>query len=73
MMSRRSIDILIDLVENRMACMQVIDREDHRQFAILSQARRELQGMKAGPALVATAPRARAVAPDSVAPDAAAA
>jgi len=73
MMSRRSIDILIDLVENRMACMQVIDREDHRQFAILSQARRELQGMKAGPALVAEARRPRAVAPNTVAPDAAAA
>ena len=53
MMSRRSIDMLIDLVENRMACMQVVDREDHRQFAILSQARRELQGMKAVPAIAA--------------------
>ncbi len=50
MISRRSIDILVDLVENRMACMQVVDREDHRQFAILSQARRELQAMKAGAA-----------------------
>lgn len=67
MMSRRSIDILIDLVENRMACMQVVDREDHRQFAILSQARRELQGMKAVPALVAEARRPLRVEQDAAA------
>ena len=67
MMSRRSIDILIDLVENRMACMQVVDREDHRQFAILSQARRELQGMKAVPALVAGSRRPLPVAQDAAA------
>ena len=67
MMSRRSIDMLIDLVENRMACMQVVDREDHRQFAILSQARRELQGMKAVPAIAAGARRPLRVAPDAAA------
>ena len=67
MMSRRSIDMLIDLVENRMACMQVVDREDHRQFAILSQARRELQGMKAVPALVAEARRPPRVEQDAAA------
>jgi len=42
MMSRRSIDMMLDLIENRVACMQVIDREDHRQLAILTQARREI-------------------------------
>lgn len=47
MMSRRSIDMLLDLIENRVACMQVIDREDHRQLAILTQARRELLSMSA--------------------------
>ena len=67
MMSRRSIDMLIDLVENRMACMQVVDREDHRQFAILSQARRELQGMKAAPALVAGSRRPLPVVQDAAA------
>jgi hypothetical protein len=41
-LSRRSIDMIIDLIENRVACMQVVDREDHRQLAILTQARREL-------------------------------
>ena len=42
-LSRRSIDMLMDLIENRIACMQVVDREDHRQLAILTQARREIQ------------------------------
>ena len=41
-LSRRSIDMLMDLIENRIACMQVVDREDHRQLAILTQARREI-------------------------------
>jgi len=43
--SRRSIDMLMDLIENRIACMQVVDREDHRQLAILTQARREIMTM----------------------------
>ncbi|MBL8697412.1 MAG: hypothetical protein JNK67_03510 [Alphaproteobacteria bacterium] len=47
MLSRRSIDMLLDLIENRVACMQVIDREDHRQLAILTQARREILSMSA--------------------------
>jgi hypothetical protein len=42
MLSRRSIDMMLDLIENRVACMQVIDREDHRQLAILTQARKEI-------------------------------
>jgi hypothetical protein len=41
-LSRRSIDMLMDLIENRIACMQVVDREDHRQLAILTQARQEI-------------------------------
>ena len=48
--SRRSIDMLKDLIENRIACMQVVDREDHRQLAILTQARREIMSMASAPA-----------------------
>jgi hypothetical protein len=47
MLSRRSIDMMLDLIENRVACMQVVDREDHRQLAILTQARRELLAIRA--------------------------
>jgi hypothetical protein len=50
MISRRSIELMLDLIENRVACMQVVDREDHRQLAIMTQARRELLALKAGPA-----------------------
>jgi len=46
-LSRRSIDMLMDLIENRIACMQVVDREDHRQLAILTQARREIMTLTA--------------------------
>lgn len=47
MLSKRSIDMLLDLIENRVACMQVIDREDHRQLAILTQARKEILSLSA--------------------------
>ncbi len=47
MLSRRSIDMMLDLIENRVACMQVIDREDHRQLAILTQARKEILTLSA--------------------------
>ena len=47
MMSRRSIELMLDLIENRVACMQVVDREDHRQLAIMTQARRELLALRA--------------------------
>jgi len=44
-LSRRSVHTLLDLVENKLACMQVYDREDARELAILEQARRELAAM----------------------------
>jgi len=67
--SRRSIDMLMDLIENRIACMQVVDREDHRQLAILTQARREIMTMSSTTptAKRETAPRDDG-APDSIRP-----
>lgn len=41
-LSRRSIQTLMDLVENKLSMMQVVDREDARELAILESARREL-------------------------------
>jgi hypothetical protein len=46
MLSRRSIELMLDLIENRVACMQVVDREDHRQLAIMTQARRALLALR---------------------------
>lgn len=44
-LSRRSIQTLMDLVENKLSCMQVVDREDARELATLESARRELSTM----------------------------
>lgn len=44
-LSRRSIQALTDLVENKLSCMQVVDREDARELATLEAARRELSAM----------------------------
>lgn len=41
-LSRRSIQTLTDLVENKLSMMQVVDREDARELAVLESARREL-------------------------------
>ncbi len=35
----------MDLVENKLSCMQVVDREDARELATLEAARRELSSM----------------------------
>ena len=47
-LSRRSIHTLLDLIENKMSCMQVFDREDARELAILEHARRELVALAGG-------------------------
>lgn len=44
-LSRRSIQTLMDLVENKLSMMQVVDREDARELATLESARRELSLM----------------------------
>lgn len=44
-LSRRSIQTLMDLVENKLTSLQVVDREDARELATLEAARRELSSM----------------------------
>ncbi len=46
-LSKQSIDNLLDLVEIKLGCMQVLDRDDARELAHLEACRRELLGMKA--------------------------
>lgn len=48
-LSKRSIDTLTDLIEIKLSCIQVFDREDARELAVLEQARRELQVMSSDP------------------------
>jgi len=46
-LTRKSIETLLDLVENKLGCMEVHDREDARELAVLEKARRELLGESA--------------------------
>lgn len=41
-LTKRSVETLIDLVEIKLSCLQVIDRDDAKELAALEHARREL-------------------------------
>lgn len=44
-LSKRVVETLMDLVEIKLSCMEVYDREDSREVASLERCRRELQEM----------------------------
>ncbi|MEP4377721.1 MAG: hypothetical protein ABJ215_02530 [Alphaproteobacteria bacterium] len=46
--TKRSVETLIDLVEIKLSCIQVIDRDDAKELAALEQARRELVALVPG-------------------------
>lgn len=56
-LSQRSIETLLDLVEIKLSCLEVYDREDAREKACLENARKELSSMKGrrAPTLTAVA------------------
>jgi len=63
-LSKRVVETLIDLVEIKLSCMEVYDREDSREVAGLEQCKNELQallqnGTAAAGAVVAFAGRTR--------------
>lgn len=60
-LSQRSIETLLDLVEIKLSCLEVYDREDAREKSYLENARRELSTMK-GRRLAAVSPVARVAA-----------
>ena len=45
-LSQRSIETLLDLVEIKLSCLEVYDREDAREKSCLENVRRELSAMK---------------------------
>jgi hypothetical protein len=45
--SKRSVETLLDLVEIKLSSMQVLDREDARELALLESCRRDLLAMRA--------------------------
>lgn len=57
-LSKRSIETLVDLVEIKLSCLDVFDREDAREKACLENARRELVAMMAAKRAIAPAPAA---------------
>lgn len=46
-LSKNSIENLLDLVEIKLSCIEVIDREDARELKQLRSCRDELLGMQA--------------------------
>lgn len=44
-LTKRSIETLIDLVEIKLSCIEVFDREDQRELNLLETARRELMAL----------------------------
>ncbi len=47
-LSKRVVETLIDLVEIKLSCVEVYDREDKREIAGLESCRQELQKMIGG-------------------------
>ncbi|MHA1536102.1 MAG: hypothetical protein ACTSUD_00980 [Alphaproteobacteria bacterium] len=47
-LSKTSLETLIDLVEIRLGCVEVYDREDARELSALEQCRGELQAILDG-------------------------
>lgn len=44
-LTARTVETLLDLVENKLGCMEVYDREDARELAALEKCRRELASL----------------------------
>ena len=47
-LSKRVVETLIDLVEIKLSCVEVYDREDKREIAGLERCRQELQNLLEG-------------------------
>ena len=52
-LSRRVVETLLDLVEIKLSCMEVHDREDTREATCLEACRQELQLLLSGAATAA--------------------
>ena len=44
-LSRRSLETLIDLVENKLSCVEIFDRDDQREVVNLEHCLKELKGL----------------------------
>jgi hypothetical protein len=48
-LSKRVVETLLDLVEIKLSCIEVYDRDDSRELEMLERCRRELQELIATP------------------------
>lgn len=55
-LTKRSVETLIDLVEIKLSCLQVFDRDDAKELAALEQARCELIALVPGRAAATVVP-----------------
>lgn len=66
-LSKRTVEMLLDLIEIKISYMDVADREDARDLQVLERARQELQSLTGGSldagSLAGEAMRARAGRP----------
>jgi hypothetical protein len=61
--SRGTVELLLDLVEIKLGCVEVHDREDRRELRALERARAELTALLGRSAPGAAGPRPRPSAP----------
>ena len=54
-LSKRVVETLIDLVEIKLSCMEIYDREDSREVVALEQCKSELQTLIEGGTATAAA------------------
>jgi hypothetical protein len=64
MLSKRSIDLLLDLAENKLSDIVPFDREDMREIKILQTCVNELRALRGMPPLEATPQPGAQRAPD---------
>ena len=62
-LSKRSVEMLLDLVEIKLSYMDISDREDQRDLQVLERAREELRSLDRPPPAMAMAERRRAGRP----------
>lgn len=59
-LSRKSVEVLLDLLEIKLSCIEINDREDAREVKVLERARKELAELAGARAEVITLPMASA-------------
>lgn len=53
-MSKEILGMLVDLIENKLSCMQISDRDDMREVMMLQRALSELNGENGAAGMVGT-------------------